>query len=312
MKVSMVIVTMNRQELLKLCLEHISKSSYQDKEIIVVDGSNSPEIIEANKADSEVCGAAYFSIPGIGLCKGRNLGIHESSGDIIIFVDDDILIKEDTIDNIMPNFDEPKVMACSVRILPLGDNESAVMQGRLISSDGGENRFRATPEELKVSLLIKTTINQITHPLKKIPSSKLPPPLNTGPFCFFAYRREVFNLVGEWDEGLGGGTPAGGAEDVDMAYRVLKGGYDIVYEPKAEVYHVYRPTYEELSKVQYRMGKVGKALIRKYRGDKYNTTLWVGAVLNHIFHMIIDLIKLDKQSAKLEWLYISGWWKGPE
>jgi len=312
MKVSMVIVTMNRQELLELCLKHISESSYKDKEVIVVDGSNSPEIIEANKANSEACGAAYLSIPGIGLCKGRNLGIHESIGDIIIFIDDDILVQKDTIDNIMPAFDDPKVMGCSIKLLPLGDNEFATMQGRLIPSDRGEHKFRATPEELRVSLLIKTTISQITHPLKKIPSSKLPPPLNTGPFCFFPYRREVFDLVGEWDEGLGGGTPAGGAEDVDMAYRVLKGGYDIVYEPKAIVYHAHRTSYEELWKLHYRMGKVGKALIRKYKGDKYIVTLWVGALLNHIFHMVVDFIKLDKQSAELEWMYISGWWKGPK
>jgi GT2 family glycosyltransferase len=312
MKVSMVIVTMNRQELLELCLEHISKSSYQDKEIIVVDGSNSPEIIEANKANSEACGAAYFSIPGIGLCRGRNLGIHESSGDIIIFVDDDILVKEDTIDKIIPNFNDPKVMACSARILPLEGNEFSILQQKMIPYDTGEYKFRATPDQMKIGTLFNRIIYQVLNPLNKIPQSELPPPLNTGPLCFFPYRREVFDLVGEWDERLGGGTPVVLAEDIDMAYRVLKGGFDIVYEPEAVVYHLHHFSDEELQKLNYTIGKGGKALIRIHKGDKYVTALYVGAVLNHIFHMVLDLIKLDKSSAKLEWMYISGWWRGPE
>jgi O-antigen biosynthesis protein len=304
--VTIIIVTMNRCDLLKKCLEYVAISSYKNSELFIIDGTDNPEMISINRQNSEAIQATYINEPKIGVSKGRNIGINMSHGEIIYFVDDDILISKDAIKNTISNFSDPKVMACGVRLLP-------PIQQHIIPSDGGNQKFKASSKDLTMSTLLNRIIYQAIHLGTKIPSSKLPPPLNTGPLCFFPYRKQIFSIAGQWDESLGGGTPANGAEDVDMAYRVLKAGYDIVYEPTALVEHVsHRQSVAQLHKLHYRMGVVAKALLLKYRKDCYMNTLWVCSFFNHGLHMMRYFITFKKLSGKLEWAYISGWLKGPK
>jgi hypothetical protein len=56
----------------------------------------------------------------------------------------------------------------------------------------------------------------------------------------FAVGRDVAIALGGFDEALGAGSPTGGGEDLDMFFRVLDAGGQLVYDPAAVVWHRHR------------------------------------------------------------------------
>jgi GT2 family glycosyltransferase len=61
-----------------------------------------------------------------------------------------------------------------------------------------------------------------------------------------AYRRSVFDDIGPFDPALDVGTVTNGGGDLEMFFRVLKGGHTLVYEPRAVVRHRHRRDYDRL------------------------------------------------------------------
>ena len=88
-KISVVIPTHNRPDLLKRAVESVLKQTFQDFEIIVVsDGPNDQNKVIIEKfADPRI---RYFEHPfNKGAPAARNTGIKNSSGEFIAFLDDD-------------------------------------------------------------------------------------------------------------------------------------------------------------------------------------------------------------------------------
>src|SRR6266404_1117746 len=52
----------------------------------------------------------------------------------------------------------------------------------------------------------------------------------------------------------GPGTRTGGGEDLDVFFRVIMGGYRLVYEPASLLYHLHRRDYAHLRKQIYSYG----------------------------------------------------------
>jgi hypothetical protein len=61
-----------------------------------------------------------------------------------------------------------------------------------------------------------------------------------------AYRRDLFDKIGQFDTALDVGTITNGGGDLEMFFRVLKEGHTLVYEPNAVVLHRHRRDYERL------------------------------------------------------------------
>lgn len=91
MKVSVVIPTHNRVELLEQALNSVMCQSYKDLEIIVIsDGSTDKTDIKVNeykKIDSRIKYISYY--PNKGGNHARNVGIKNATGEFIAFLDDD-------------------------------------------------------------------------------------------------------------------------------------------------------------------------------------------------------------------------------
>lgn len=99
MKLSIVICTYNRAQLLKGALESLSSQGFnpEDYEIIVCDdGStdNTQDIVAGLSLRSRL---RYFYQPHKSRASARNLGISQAQGDFILFVDDDILAPENLL-----------------------------------------------------------------------------------------------------------------------------------------------------------------------------------------------------------------------
>jgi hypothetical protein len=68
--------------------------------------------------------------------------------------------------------------------------------------------------------------------------------------CNMSLRASVFREVGKYDVGLGPGSKAGVAEDLDMLYRIVSAGKMIHYDPTVVVLHNHgRKTDDQVKRV---------------------------------------------------------------
>lgn len=90
-KLSIIIVSLNRAKLLNILLKSLQKQLFNDFEIIVVDnGSNDNTTICTREFD-----LIYIKLnKNYGLSFGRNIGLKYAQGDIVCFLDDDAVVDE--------------------------------------------------------------------------------------------------------------------------------------------------------------------------------------------------------------------------
>lgn len=92
--ISIVILTYNRQEVLQENLTKISRQTYKDKEVIVVDNGdseNTRSVLRQYNKD-----VVYLPMQSNIACAGRNAGIKYAKGDIIVTLDDDVIFTNDS------------------------------------------------------------------------------------------------------------------------------------------------------------------------------------------------------------------------
>ena len=86
--VSVILVSMNRKEMLESCLRSVQKQAFPDVEIIVVDnasGDGTGDMVRSLFPD-----VRYFYLSSnLGAAGGRNYGVRMSKGEFCVFLDDD-------------------------------------------------------------------------------------------------------------------------------------------------------------------------------------------------------------------------------
>lgn len=104
-KISIIIPVYNTPEkYLKECFNSIKKQTYQNIEVLVVnDGSNETTTKFINKYSKEF---KIINKKNEGVSVARNTGIEKSTGDLILFLDSDDWLKEDTCKIINKNFNK--------------------------------------------------------------------------------------------------------------------------------------------------------------------------------------------------------------
>ena len=61
-----------------------------------------------------------------------------------------------------------------------------------------------------------------------------------------AFRTDVVRRLGGFDEALDTGAPVPGGGDLDMFYRIIRGGFTLIYEPRFMVFHQHRRELSDL------------------------------------------------------------------
>ena len=87
------IVTHNRKEFLKRCLESVKKQTYKNIETIVVDDGSTDDF-------TDLLGLAtiFVQIPKSGIAHARNVAMKESSGEYMFILDSDDYLHEECIE----------------------------------------------------------------------------------------------------------------------------------------------------------------------------------------------------------------------
>ena len=247
--VSIVICTRNRPEQLARCLQSLQNLSQTSHEIIVVDNAPTDD---ATMQVAKMSGVKYVKEPRPGLSIARNTGIRHSTGEIIAFTDDDVVVHPDWIIRLQEAFDDPKVMSVTGLVLP-GELETEAQV--MFEKHLGFFNFGYQPKTYDSDFFQSTKV--FGAPVWRI-----------GAGANMAILRQAVNLVGEFDERLGAGA-AGCSEDSEFWYRLLAAGWICRYYPASVVYHYHRGSVDSLKQQMYcyMRGHVA-ALLVQY--EKYN------------------------------------------
>jgi O-antigen biosynthesis protein len=228
--VTVAVCTRDRTEMLRLCLEALNRLDYPNLDLIVID--NTPSTDDTRRLVTEhYSQMRYIREPRPGLSWARNRAIMEARSEIIAFVDDDVIVYPGWIKAFAAVFGEnPEVMCVAGPVVPY-ELESEAQQ--LFERYGGQTSgFKRRWYQADI---------RAGKPLAAVHGS-------AGNFAGanMVYRRDIFERIGYFDPALGVGTVSIGGEDLEMFFRVLKGGYTLVYEPNAVVRHCHRRDYDSL------------------------------------------------------------------
>ncbi|MEG4198175.1 glycosyltransferase [Microcoleus sp. Pol12A5] len=225
--ISVVICTRDRTDLLKGALEALLALDYPHREIIVID--NAP----ASSSTAELVArlpVRYVKEERPGLDWARNRGIAEARHEIIAFTDDDVRPDRGWLGGIASAFADPEIMAVSGLVAAAELETLPQQQFELIYGGMLQHLDRQKTDGSKLSVR------------ELLWASKY------GVGANMAFRRQVFEAVGNFDVALDVGTATRGGGDIEMFHRILAKGYSTFYEPRAFVWHLHRRSAEALSK----------------------------------------------------------------
>ncbi len=242
--VSLVVPTFRRAPILAQSLRALLHLNHpQDRvEIIVVDDGSLDETqaVVAGLADPRI---AFLQQPrNQGVAAARNRGAREARGDVLIFLDDDMLVQESMIERHLRWL--RRFGACMVN----GHWEfTPELQSELRTTAFG--RFR-----LEVEAWVKTGIA-----FQPIEGSLLEPSGLTA--CNLGMWRRDFDRVGGFDEGF----PFAGAEDQEFSVRAKAAGIRFLYDRDLLLWHNdQRLTLRAFCERQRRGAVTAALLARKY------------------------------------------------
>src|SRR5437588_394128 len=114
--ITVVVCTCNRPAALDRCLRQLRQLNYPDFSIVVVDSApTSPEAkLVVSRYDAQ-----YILSPLKGLSRARNIGTRASRGDIIVYLDDDMVPHARWLEAIIGEFADKNVMAVTGPVLAL-------------------------------------------------------------------------------------------------------------------------------------------------------------------------------------------------
>ncbi len=103
MKFSIIIPTYNEANDIRLTIEALLELDYPDKEILIVDDStdDTPNIVHEYQGR----GVQLIRPGGGGRCEARNLGIQESTGDIVCILNADVRPRKDYLHRLKVHYD---------------------------------------------------------------------------------------------------------------------------------------------------------------------------------------------------------------
>lgn len=225
--VSLVICTRDRPKELARCLASLPGQTRAPDEIVVVDNASLTGETE------EVCKRAnvrYVREPRPGLDIARNTGALKSTGDIIAYTDDDIVLHPRWLERLTAAFDRPDVWAVTGLVLPA--ELATPAQWHFEKFWGFGRGFQRT--DFGQEFLER-------HGRYGCPTWLI------GAGASMAFRQAALREIGLFDERLDVGA-AGCSGDSEIWHRILCSGGICRYEPSAVAFHYHRRDWAGLQK----------------------------------------------------------------
>lgn len=245
--ISVVVPTFRRPAVLERTLAALlaMDPGGDEYEIVVVDdgsGDDTPRVVEK----IGVPRLRFFSQQNRGVAAARNLGVRQARGDLIVFIDDDILVP--------PSFLRDHV-AMHRRF------ENALVNGRWDFEPALQAALEATAFgrfRLEVEEWVKQGLAK-----RPLGDGLLEPEAVTA--CNLSLSRTAFDRIGGFSEDF----PFAGAEDQEFSFRARRAGLRFVYNPDLRVWHNdHRVTLEQFCERQ-RRGAITSVLLARKHPEPY-------------------------------------------
>lgn len=249
-----VVVTTCSNPVVLVTVASILSCDPSPQEVIVVE--NRPAHSSVRSALKERFGAddrvRYVEETRPGLGASRNAGLLAATCEVVAFTDDDVEVDSGWVGWIARAFAAEPDAGCVTGLILPGDlmtYEQTVFE----EFAGFAKGFRRRVYRLSA------------------PTSSLFP-FAAGEFgsgASTALRTSTALSIGGFDSALGAGTPACGAEDLDIYIRVLLAGYALVYEPAAILWHKHPDGASAIRRKIFRYGVGLSAMLTKYAVSGY-------------------------------------------
>ncbi len=227
--ISVIIPTYGREEALRDSIEDVIKQDYPNFEVLVVDqtAKHKPEIEAFLEEQANAQKIKWFRINWASLPGARNYAVRRSSGEIILFIDDDVKLESGFLAAHAKNFiEKPDVGAVAGRVFD-----------RMKLSDAAEGKTQGDKNYKEIEYLPPQAMDpgiawyyiDLVHTVK-------PQQVLTARGCNMSFRREIFTKHGiHFDERFRGSAVR---EESDFCLRLRQTGYKIWYDPEAHLVHL--------------------------------------------------------------------------
>ncbi len=209
-KISIIIPTFNEEEYLPQLLDSIKDQKYTDYEIIIADAQSQDKTREI--AESYGCIVVEGGLPAL----GRNNGAAKAQGELLLFLDSDLILTDDYLQEAIEEFENQNLGIAITQMIPLSDKKTDKVLHEFA------NRFMIMVESIK--------------------------PHGAGCYGIIA-RRDLHNEVKGFDESLDFG------EDTDYIERIAKiSSFKVLRKPRVLV-SIRRLEKEGLKSLAYKYTK---------------------------------------------------------
>lgn len=226
MKLSIVIVNYNVKHFLEQCLHAVDKAVKNiSAEVFVVDN---------NSVDGST-GMLIHKFPhvkliantkNVGFSKANNQAIRKSQGEYVLLLNPDTVVEEDTFEKIIKFMDtRPDVGGLGVKMID--------GRGRFLpeSKRGLPTPWVAFYKMFGISSLFKKSKKFGKYHLSYLDENQIHE-VEVLAGAFMLMRKETLDKVGLLDEDY-----FMYGEDIDLSYRITKGGYKNIYFPETTIIH---------------------------------------------------------------------------
>lgn len=230
--ISIVVAIYNRKDELFELLNSLTQQTDKEFEIIIVDDGSLIDLRPTIQNFDEMLDIKYFKKDNSGPGLTRNYGAKRAANEWLVFVDSDVIVEKDYIENIKKD----------IQTIPCDAFGGA---------DKAHKGFNLMQKAISYSMTSVFTTGGIRGS-KKAVSKFQPRSFNMG------VKKSVFEKVGGFSEMRIG-------EDPDLSMTLWENGYTTAFFDDIAVYHKRRVDFGKFSKQVYQFGCARRFLIRGIR-----------------------------------------------
>ena len=247
--VSIIVPVYNEGKVIRESINSLLKLDYSNYEIIIVNDGSKDDTLEVAKTLVGLQQGRYGDVkvslinkPNGGKAKALNAGIHFSKAEIVLCMDGDSQLSEDSIRMAVRHFSDPEIGAVAGNVKVM-NRKKLFTDLQALEYIEGLNMARAAQSFMKLVNIIP------------------------GPIGLF--RKRAIEDAGYYSSDTF-------AEDADLTLKILAHNWKIYYEPRAISYTEAPEKLQQLLKQRYRWTRGILQAIRKHKKILVNPTINFG------------------------------------
>ena len=256
-KISLIIVSVDRSQELQECVASIEKAHEYFKDVtiellVVIQKSGQLKSIQARYPGI----IKIYYIGSMGLSVARNFAIEKSTGDYLVFLDDDAMVKEDFLEILSNSILEASAVAFCGKII---DPVTKVPFSELFYEN---DKKSLSWKDFKYFM-------GSAHVLKK----------------------SIIDVMGGFDEQFGAGSKYPAAEESDMFFKLKRRGEEVVYLPELVFYHPVNDETSDIKRFNYAYA-VGAMLTKQIFLDRKHVFFYLQTIAEILIKSFIRALQV--------------------